>query len=164
MKRKDRNREEILLDVKTSADIKKISKTYKSPLAIYIRWFGLGAGVCFLFYGFFQKPVDLAVLEFGVLLLAASLLIPWSMRYRFERTLRTQMGKESMELEYKFYGAYVEIYSKIRKNVKLSKIEYDEILKKKPVSFGLSVQLKNKSTYFLFLDKEQRETVLKLME
>ena len=58
MKRKNRTRTEVLLDIKTQADVKKILKTYKGAAEICIRYFGLGAGVCSLLYGAVHRPLN----------------------------------------------------------------------------------------------------------
>ena len=68
-----------------------------------------------------------------------------------------------MELEYKYYEDFMEIYSRFRKTVKLSKIQYEDVMKIKNKSFGISVQLKNKSTYVMFLNEEERKQVRKIM-
>ena len=48
--------------------------------------------------------------------------------------------------------------------VNLSKIFYTDIRAMKKVSFGLSIQLQNRGVYYLFLDKEQKEEVIRLWE
>ena len=68
-----------------------------------------------------------------------------------------------MELEYKYYEDFMEIYSRFRKTVKLSRIEYDEITKMKKKSFGIAVQLKNKGTYYMFLNEEQQKQAWNIM-
>ena len=147
MKRKNRNRAEVLLDIKTQADVKKILKTYRGAAETYVRWFGLGAGVCSLIYAAVHKPFEITAAELGILLIAAGILL----------------GTDHMELEYKYYEDFMEIYSRFRKTVKLSKIQYEDVMKIKNKSFGISVQLKNKSTYVMFLNEEERKQVRKIM-
>lgn len=163
MKRKNRNRAEVLLDIKTQADVKKILKTYRGAAETYVRWFGLGAGVCSLIYATVHKPFEITAAELGILLIAAGILIPLALKIRSEKALKKQLGTEHMELEYKYYEDFMEIYSRFRKTVKLSKIQYEDVMKIKNKSFGISVQLKNKSTYVMFLNEEERKQVRKIM-
>ena len=163
MKRKNRTRTEVLLDIKTQADVKKILKTYKGAAEICIRYFGLGAGVCSLLYGAVHRPFERLAVELGILLLASGILIPLALAVRSEKALKKQLGSDCMELEYKYYEDFMEIYSRFRKTVKLSRIEYDEIVKMKKKSFGIAVQLKNKGTYYMFLNEEQQKQAWNIM-
>lgn len=165
MKRKsNKTKNPVLLQMETQADARLIAKTSKSMLAIFARYFGLGAGICLLVWSFLKKPVLTRGIEVGIVLLLASFLIPWAMEIRAKKQLEKRLNQGSIKLEYKWYEDFLEIYSREGGKVNLSKILYTDIRAMKKVSFGLSVQLQNKGVYYLFLDKEQKEEAIKLWE
>ena len=58
MKRKNnKTQNTVLLQIETQANARLIAKTSKSMLAIFARYFGLGAGFCLLIWSFIEKPV-----------------------------------------------------------------------------------------------------------
>lgn len=165
MKRKNnKTQNTVLLQIETQANAGLIAKTSKSMLAIFARYFGLGAGFCLLIWSFIEKPVFLTGVEIGIVLLLASFLIPWAMEIRAKKQLEKRLNKGSIKLEYKWYEDFLEIYSREGGRVNLSKIFYTDIRAMKKVSFGLSIQLQNRGVYYLFLDKEQKEEVIRLWE
>ena len=74
MKRKNnKTQNTVLLQIETQANARLIAKTSKSMLAIFARYFGLGAGFCLLIWSFIEKPVFLTGVEIGIVLLLGQL-------------------------------------------------------------------------------------------